>query len=59
MAWLPSGSLKGPQGIDGIQGPSGIQGLPGADGAAGTQGVPTSFKQMTACVYGIQLQMLE
>ena len=39
MAWLPSGSLKGPQGIDGIQGPSGIQGLPGADGAAGTQGV--------------------
>ena len=40
MAWLPSGSLKGPQGIDGIQGPSGIQGLPGADGAAGTQGVP-------------------
>ena len=40
MAWLPSGSLKGPQGIDGIQGPAGIQGLPGADGAAGTQGVP-------------------
>ena len=38
MAWLPSGSLKGPTGADGIQGPSGIQGLPGADGAAGTQG---------------------
>lgn len=39
MAWLPSGSLKGPTGADGIQGPAGIQGLPGADGATGAQGV--------------------
>ena len=38
MAWIPSGSLKGPQGDHGPQGPQGVQGQPGADGAQGVQG---------------------
>ena len=38
MAWIPSGSLKGPQGDRGTQGPQGVQGQPGADGAQGVQG---------------------
>ena len=38
MAWIPSGSLKGPQGDLGPQGPQGVQGQPGADGAQGVQG---------------------
>ena len=33
MDWIPSGSLKGPQGDPGPQGPQGVQGQPGADGA--------------------------
>jgi hypothetical protein len=38
MAWLPSGSLRGPQGDTGPQGLQGIQGLQGADGVQGVQG---------------------
>ena len=38
MAWIPSGSLKGPHGDPGPQGPQGVQGQPGADGAQGVQG---------------------
>jgi len=38
MAWIPSGSLKGPQGEAGPQGPQGVQGMPGADGGMGPQG---------------------
>jgi hypothetical protein len=38
MAWIPSGSLKGPQGDPGPLGPQGVQGQPGADGAQGVQG---------------------
>ena len=38
MAWIASGSLKGPQGDQGPQGLQGVQGLPGADGIAGPQG---------------------
>jgi len=38
MAWIASGSLKGPQGEQGPQGLQGVQGLPGADGIAGPQG---------------------
>ena len=38
MAWMLSGSLKGPLGDPGAQGPQGVQGLPGADGAQGPQG---------------------
>ena len=38
MAWIPSGSLKGPQGDAGPQGPQGVQGLPGPQGMQGSQG---------------------
>ena len=38
MAWIASGSLRGPQGEQGPQGLQGVQGLPGADGMAGPQG---------------------
>jgi hypothetical protein len=38
MAWVLSGSLKGPQGDPGAQGPQGVQGPAGADGAQGVQG---------------------
>ena len=38
MAWIPSGSIRGPQGEQGPQGLQGMQGLPGADGMAGPQG---------------------
>ncbi len=48
MAWIPSGSLKGPhgdpgpqgpQGVQGPQGPTGMQGVAGPEGPQGLQGV--------------------
>lgn len=38
MAWVAQGSIRGPQGVQGVQGPTGSQGPQGNTGATGSQG---------------------
>lgn len=40
MAWMQVGSLRGPEGPQGVPGPKGDPGEPGIDGARGEQGPP-------------------
>lgn len=40
VAWIDSGPVQGPQGVEGPQGIQGIQGEPGVAGPQGDQGIP-------------------